>query len=67
MALFAAVPAALAAREADDPPSPERLALSAPVAGHVTVASQMRAVRRDARERRLRRRVPASSAACDFV
>jgi hypothetical protein len=56
MALFAA-PAALAAREADDPPSPQRLALSAPVAGHVTVASQMRAVRRDAREHRLRRRV----------
>jgi hypothetical protein len=57
MALFATVPPALAQREADDPPSPERVELSAPVAGHLTVASQMRAARRDARERRLRRRV----------
>jgi hypothetical protein len=57
MALFAAVPTALAAREADDPPSPQRLALSATVAGHLTVAGHMRAVRRDAQERRLRRRV----------
>ena len=57
MALLAAVPPALAEREADDPPSPERLALSAPVAGHVTVSSQMRAARRDVQERRLRGRV----------
>jgi hypothetical protein len=57
MALLATVPPALAGREADDPPSPERLALRAPVAGHVTVASQMRAARRDAQERRLRGRV----------
>jgi hypothetical protein len=56
-ALIAVTPAALAARDADDPPSPERLALSAPVAGHVTVAGQMRAARRDAHERRLRHRV----------
>ena len=56
-ALLALTPAALAAREADDPPSPVRAELSAPVAGHLTVASQMRAVRRDAQERRLRRTV----------
>src|SRR5688572_19955097 len=56
-ALLALTPAALAAREADDPPSPARAELSAPVAGHLTVASQMRAVRRDAQERRLRRTV----------
>lgn len=56
MALLAATPAALAVRAADDPPSPERLALSAPVAGHATVASQMRRAGRDAQERRQRRR-----------
>jgi Transglycosylase-like domain len=56
-ALLALSPVALAAREADDPPSPARAELSAPVAGHLTVASQMRAVHRAAQERRLRRTV----------
>jgi hypothetical protein len=40
-----AAPAADAAAEADDPPSPTRAALRAPVAGHLTVAAQMRAER----------------------
>jgi hypothetical protein len=39
--------AALAAPEATDPPSPERTALRAPLAGHLTVAAQMRAERRE--------------------
>jgi hypothetical protein len=39
--------AALAAPEADDPPSPIRTALRAPLAGHLTVAAQMRAERRE--------------------
>jgi hypothetical protein len=56
-ALLAVAPAAHAAREADDPPSPLRTALRAPVAGHVTVASHMRAARREAQERRMRRSV----------
>ena len=56
-ALLTLSPVALAAREADDPPSPLRTALSAPVAGHVTVAGHMRAARRDARQRRLGRAV----------
>jgi hypothetical protein len=53
-ALFA-LPAAGKAAEADDPPSPLRAALRAPVAGHLTVAGQMRAARRDAEQRRLTR------------
>jgi hypothetical protein len=47
------VPAADAARRADDPPSPGRTTLRAPVAGHLTVAGQMHAARRAARQRRL--------------
>jgi hypothetical protein len=56
-ALLVLSPAAHAARDADDPPSPSRTALSAPVAGHLTVASQMRAARRDAQQARLARDV----------
>jgi hypothetical protein len=41
-----ATPAALAATQADDPPSPTRSALRAPVAGHLSVAAQMRAAHR---------------------
>jgi hypothetical protein len=44
-ATLAAPAAALAATEATDPPSPVRTALRAPVAGHLTVAAQMRAER----------------------
>jgi hypothetical protein len=40
-----AAPAAAGAAEAIDPPSPLRAALRAPVAGHLTVAAQMRAER----------------------
>ena len=47
-----AVPVALAA-EADDPPSPTRAALRAPVGGHLTVASQMRAEARENRQQDL--------------
>jgi Transglycosylase-like domain len=54
-ALLALSPAAHAAPDADDPPSPLRAALSAPVAGHLTVASQMLAARRDERRQRLAR------------
>jgi hypothetical protein len=43
--LLAAPAAALAAAEANDPPSPTEAALRAPVAGHLTIASQMRAER----------------------
>jgi hypothetical protein len=50
-----AVPVALAA-EADDPPSPTRAALRAPVAGHLTVASQMRAEARQNLQQDLIRR-----------
>jgi Transglycosylase-like domain len=50
-----AVPAALAA-EADDPPSPTQAALRAPVGGHLTLASQMRAEAREARQAELERR-----------
>ena len=50
-----AVPVALAA-EADDPPSPSQAALSAPVGGHLTVASQMRAEARENLQRVLMRR-----------
>jgi len=45
-ATLAAAPA-VAAPVAADPPSPLRTALRAPLAGHVTVASQMRAARRE--------------------
>jgi hypothetical protein len=50
-----AVPVALAA-EADDPPSPTRAALHAPVGGHLTVASQMRAEARQNLQQALIRR-----------
>jgi transglycosylase-like protein len=43
--LLAAPAAALAAAGANDPPSPADAALRSPVAGHLTVASQMRAER----------------------
>jgi hypothetical protein len=43
--LLAAPAAALAAAEANDPPSPTEAVLRAPVAGHLTMASQMRAER----------------------
>jgi Transglycosylase-like domain len=56
-ALLMIAPAAHAAPEAKDPPSPLRSELHAPLAGHVTVAAHMRATRRDLVERRLRRRV----------
>jgi hypothetical protein len=56
-ALLMIAPAAHAAPEAEDPPSPLRTELHAPLAGHVTVAAHMRATRRDLQERRLRRRV----------
>jgi hypothetical protein len=53
-AALLAVPAtAQAAPDADDPPSPRQTALRAPVAGHVTVAGQMRAHRRAERQERL--------------
>jgi hypothetical protein len=68
--LLAAPAAALAAAGADDPPSPARAALHAPVAGHLTVAAQMRAARyanlqKDltARALRLARRLDRSTAA----
>jgi hypothetical protein len=51
-----AVPAALAAA-ADDPPSPRQAALRAPVGGHLTVESQMRAQARENAQRDLIRRV----------
>jgi hypothetical protein len=54
-ALLALPAAAEAAPEADDPPSPLRSALRAPVAGHLTVESQMRAARRDVQQERLAR------------
>jgi len=50
-----AVPVALAA-EADDPPSPTQVALRAPVGGHLTVASQMRAEARENLQQDLTRR-----------
>jgi hypothetical protein len=53
-AALLAVPAtAQAAPDADDPPSPRQTALRAPVAGHVTVAGQMRAHQRAERQERL--------------
>jgi hypothetical protein len=42
---LAAAPAAVAATKAEDPPSPEQRALRVPLAGHLTVAAQMRAER----------------------
>ena len=47
------VPAAVAASEADDPPSHLRAALRAPVAGHLTVAAHMRAEARANRQQEL--------------
>ena len=62
-----AVPVALAA-EADDPPSPTRAALRAPVGGHLTVASQMRAEARENLQqdliRRAMKRRPPRCATC---
>ena len=55
LALPALPAAAHAAPPATDPPSPLRTALRAPIAGHLTVAGQMRAARRDAVEARLTR------------
>jgi hypothetical protein len=54
-AALLAVPGTSAARAADatDPPSPRQTALRAPIAGHVTVAGQMRAARREDEQRRL--------------
>ena len=52
-ALLALPAAAQAAPDAVDPPSPLRTALRAPVAGHVTVAGQMRAARRSDEQERL--------------
>jgi len=54
-AALLALPAAVRAAEADDPPAPLRTALRAPLAGHLTVAGQMRAARRDAEQQRLSR------------
>jgi hypothetical protein len=51
-----AVPAGLAVAE-DDPPSPTRAALSVPVGGHLTVASQMRAEARENLQQDLIQRV----------
>jgi hypothetical protein len=52
-ALLALPATANGAAPATDPPSPLQTALRAPIAGHVTVAGQMRAARRDAVEARL--------------
>jgi hypothetical protein len=41
------------AHAADDPPSPRQTALRAPIAGHLTVAGQMRAAGRSYEQRRL--------------
>jgi hypothetical protein len=50
-AALLAVPAS--AHAADDPPSPRHTALRAPIAGHVTLAGQMRAHQRSERQDRL--------------
>jgi hypothetical protein len=62
--------AALAATEAEDPPSPRAAALRAPVGGHLTMAGQMRAARYEnvqddltARAQRIARRLDRSPAA----
>jgi hypothetical protein len=52
-ALLAVPAAAHAAPAADDPPSPRQTVLRAPIAGHVTVAGQMRAHQRSERQQRL--------------
>jgi len=52
-ALLALPASAQGAVEADDPPSPRQTALRAPIAGHVTVAGQMRAHRRAEQQERL--------------
>jgi hypothetical protein len=55
-----ALPAtALAAAKADDPPSPLRAALRAPVGGHLTVEAQMRAEARENRRQDLISRAAA--------
>jgi hypothetical protein len=54
-AALLALPAAVGAAEADDPPTPLRTALRAPIAGHLTVAGQMRAARRSEEQERLTR------------
>ena len=56
-AALLALPAAAGAKSPDvnDPPSPRQTALRAPVAGHITVAGQMRAARRADEQRRLLR------------
>ena len=56
-AALLALPAAAGAQspELADPPSPSDTALRAPIAGHVTVAGQMRAARRADEQRRLLR------------
>ncbi len=54
-AALLALRAAPHATAADDRPSRLRAGLRAPVAGHLTVAGQMRAARRDAEQRRLTR------------
>jgi hypothetical protein len=62
-----ALPAAASAAVADDPPSPTRRALRAPVAGHLTVAAQMSAaaaqLRAAARARAAAARTRAARAA----
>jgi Transglycosylase-like domain len=65
-----AVPAAVAAPKAEDPPAPAEAALRAPLAGHLTMRGQMRAeryanVQQDlvARAARLARRLDRSGAA----
>ena len=57
--LLALPAAALAAAEADDPPSPLRAALRAPVGGHLTVEAQMRAEARENRQQDLINRAAA--------
>jgi hypothetical protein len=56
-AALLALPSAAGAQspELTDPPSPRQTALRAPIAGHVTVAGQMRAARRADEQRRLLR------------
>jgi hypothetical protein len=56
-AALLALPAAAQAADLDDPPAPDRLALSADVGGHLTVAAQMRAARRTERRHELGRTV----------
>jgi hypothetical protein len=51
--MLLAAPAAALAAQADDPPSPLRAALRAPVGGHLTVDAQMRAEARENRQQEL--------------